>query len=122
MVFKETNMPEQCPPSNAIQQDVECVYRFIENDTVQEIDFLNHKERNRTYPSDRECEAVALSFFTSTVAAEKSRKRFKSLKGKVLAEGKITSECGIHETKNHHLNLWLFENVNMMKTFTGEED
>lgn len=123
MVFKsQEDMPESCPPSNAAPNDVEPVYRFIENDTIGEIDFLNHKEREKKYPSDRTCEALAISFFTSTRAAKIARKRYKNLKGKSFVEGKITSDCGIHNIENGHLNLWLYRNVNMLKVFLGEED
>lgn len=123
MVFKEENMPEQCPPSDAIQQDVEPVYRFIENGTVQEIDFLSHVARERPYPPHKKCEAHALSFFTTESAAQSTAKRFrKSFKGKSMVAGRITSECGIHKTENHHLNLWLFKDTDMLKVFTGEED
>jgi len=123
MVFKsQADMPESCPPSNAASNDIESVYRFIENDTIDEIDFLNHKEREKKYPSDKTCEALAISFFTSTQAAKKARKKFKNLKGKSFVEGKITSDCGIHNIHNEHLNLWLYQNVNMLKVFSGKED
>ncbi|WP_045522767.1 hypothetical protein [Neobacillus niacini] len=123
MVFKsQTDMPESCPPSNAAPNNVEPVYRFIENETVGEIDFLNHKERKKRYPSEKTCEALAISFFTTTRAAQRAGRNFKNLKGKIFAEGKITSECGIHNIENGHLNLWLFQGVDMLKVFLGEED
>ncbi|WHX88032.1 hypothetical protein QNH18_07020 [Bacillus paralicheniformis] len=121
MVFKEKNLPPQCPPTDAVQKDVEPVYRFIENDTLQEIDFLNHRERNITYRSEQKCEALAISFFTTEQAAERLRKKFKrKFKEKILLKGKITEECGIHKTENDHLNLWLFQDVNMLNVFPVE--
>ncbi|WP_337133840.1 hypothetical protein [Priestia megaterium] len=118
MVFKsQANMPEQCPPADAIEQDVSPVYRFIEKETVGEIDFLNHKERKRPYPPSKTCEALAISFFTSTKAAMEMPKKYKSFKNKTLLPGRITSECGIHKTEREHLNLWLYENVDMVKIF-----
>ncbi|MCY8002446.1 hypothetical protein P9D31_17115 [Bacillus haynesii] len=120
MVFKEKNLPPQCPPADAVQKDVEPVYRFIENDTLQEIDFLNHRERNLTYRSEQECEALAISFYTTEQAAERLRKKFKRFKKKVLLKGKVTEECGIHKTENYHLNLWLFQDVNMLNVFPTE--
>lgn len=123
MVFKEENMPEQCPPSDAIQQDVEPVYRFIENGTIQEIDFLSHVARNKPYPPHKKCDAHAISFFTTEQAAKSLAKRYpKKFKGKSMIAGRITSACGIHKTENNHLNLWLFKDTDMLNVFTGEED
>lgn len=121
MVFREKNLPEQCPPSDAIQEDVEPVYRFIENDTLQEIDFLSHRERNLFYKPEKECEAAAISFYTTEQAAEELRMKFKrKFKRKVLLKGKITKDCGIHKTEYYHLNLWLFQDVNMLNVFPAE--
>ncbi|APJ26613.1 MULTISPECIES: hypothetical protein [Bacillus] len=121
MVFKEKNLPPQCPPADAVQRDVEPVYRFIENDTLQEIDFLSHRERKLPYKHpEKECEAAAISFYTTEQAAEGLRKKFKNFKKKVLIKGKITEECGIHKTENYHLNLWLFQDVNMLNVFPVE--
>lgn len=121
MVFKsQEDMPKQCPPDDAIPNNIEPVYRFIEHETIGEIDFLNHKERKKRYPSDKTCEALAISFFTTTRAV-KIASRFKNLKGKKYVAGKITSECGIHNIENEHLNLWLYKNVDMLKVFLGEE-
>lgn len=121
MVFKEKNLPDQCPPTDAVQEYVEPVYRFIENDTLQEIDFLSHRERNLPYKQpEKECEAAAISFYTTEQAAEGLRNKFKKFKKKVLIKGKITKECGIHKTENYHLNLWLFKDVNMLNVFPVE--
>jgi hypothetical protein len=123
MIFKETQLPEMCPPSDAIQNDVAPVYRFIENETAQEIDFLNHKERNFPYPPHLMCEAMAISFYTTENAATRIAKRYqKKFKGKKLSIGKITSSCGVHKTENCHLNLWLFKDTDMLKVFLGEEN
>lgn len=122
MLFKEEELPEQCPPVDAIEQDVDPVFRIIENDIVQEIDFLNHKERMLPYPTANTCEALAISFFTSSEAAKKTTRRYKRLKNKKIAAGLITSKCGIHKTENAHINLWLYKDVDMVKVFLGEED
>jgi len=123
MVFKsQADMPAQCPPADAEENDVEPVYRFIENDTVEEVDFLNHIERNRPYPPHKTCEALALSFFTTLEAAKTAGKRIKGLRNKKYVAGLITSECGAHCTIKNHLNLWLYKDVDMLKIFLGGED
>ncbi|MGG2061649.1 hypothetical protein [Priestia megaterium] len=123
MVFKsQADMPEQCPPSDAKENNVGEVYRFIENDDIEEIDFLNHKERNKSYPPHKTCEALALSFFTTLEATKRAGKRIKGLRNKKFVVGQITSECGRHHTINNHLNLWLYKDVDMLKIFLGEEN
>lgn len=123
VLFKnQADMPLQCPPVDAKENDVKPVYRFIENDSLQEIDFLNHLERNRPYPSHKTCEALALSFFTTLEAAEIASKRIKSLRNKKYVSGQITTKCGTHHTINNHLNLWLYKNIDMPKIFLGGED
>ncbi|CCG50184.1 MULTISPECIES: hypothetical protein [Bacillus] len=120
MVFKEKNFPPQCPPSDAIQQDVEPVFRLTKSETLQEADFLNHRESKKRYPSDLECEALAISFFTKREAAERLRRKHKHFRNKVINKGKITEECGIHNIRGSHLNLWLFQDVDMLKMFAGD--
>jgi hypothetical protein len=122
MPFKEENFPEQCPPIDAVEQDVNPVYRIIENDTVQEVDFLNHREKEIPYPLFKRCEALAISFFTSPEAAETTTRRYKRLKNKKIVAGTITTKCGIHKTENAHVNLWLYKDVDMVTVFLGEVD
>ncbi len=126
MVFKnQEDLPKQCPPADAASKDIYPVYRFIENNIVQAIDFLNHKERNKPYPHGMisySCESFALSFFTSEEAAKKMAKKYPFFKKKNLVSGKITSKCGVHKTEREHLNLWLYKNVDMLKIFLGKEN
>ncbi|MED3980875.1 hypothetical protein [Priestia megaterium] len=120
MILKnQVHMPPQCPPVGAIPGNVSPVYRFIENEKLEEIDFQNHIERKRPYPPNKTCEALAISFFTSTQSARNMSKKFKTFRNKTLLAGKITTECGRHQTQHQHLNLWLYENVDMVKIFQG---
>jgi ribosomal protein S18 len=123
MIFKnQADMPPQCPPEDATPKDIEPVYRIIENEEVQEIDFLNHIERKLFYRSARKCEAIALSFFSNEKAVLELKRRIKNFKNKLISKGKITSECGEHTIENSHINLWVYKDVEMLKVFLGEED
>lgn len=123
MLYKnQEDMPEQCPPSNTKANDVEPVFRYIENDTLSVIDFQNHIERELYYNADAKCEAIALSFFTTEESAKRLRSRFKKFRKKNIVKGRLTSKCGVHNIVNNHLNLWVFKDVDMLKVFTGEED
>lgn len=118
----ETDLPPQCPPGDAVSNDINPVFRYIESDTLQESDFLNHKEKNSNYPPGMECEALAVSFYTTIEAADNLAKKFKKFRTKKLLSGRITTECGLHKTENEHLNLWIFKNVDMVKVFLGGGD
>lgn len=118
----EADLPPQCPPSDARPGNIEPVFRFIEAEVLQEVDFLNHKEKNLTYSSNMECEALALSFYTTIEAANKVAKRYKNLRGKKILGGRITTDCGIHITENFHLNLWIYRDIDIINVFLGGED
>lgn len=123
MVFKnQADMPEKCPPADAVSNDIEPVFRYLDGQTLQPIDFQNHIERNLFYRPDQKCEAIALSFYTTEEAARGLAKKVKKFKNKLISKGKITAQCGIHNIKNEHVNLWVRNNVDMMKVFTGEGD
>ena len=113
------DMPPQCPPADVVSEDKEPVYRFIEGEEIAECDFLNHKEANKPYPDHLLCEALAISLFDDEAAAYKKQKRVKGLRGMKLVKGKVKRECGVHKIDHtHHMNLWLFKDVNMLKVFT----
>ncbi|MNC06513.1 hypothetical protein D3C75_540260 [compost metagenome] len=118
----EADLPPQCPPSDAASGDVGPVYRYIEGENLDEVDFLNHKEKNLYYSRDMECEALALSFYTTIEAANDLAKRVKKFRKKKVISGRITSTCGIHKTTNDHLNLWIYRDIDMMEVFLGGED
>jgi hypothetical protein len=115
------SLSKTCPPQSADEGNVDPVYRFIENDTIQEIDFKTHKQRKKKYPPYKACEALALSFFTSEEAVKKATDKFPNLQNKKVITGKITTEYGRHQTKRGHLNLWQYQGVNLMDVFVGEE-
>ncbi|MDL4842476.1 hypothetical protein [Aquibacillus rhizosphaerae] len=122
MVFKnQADMPKCCPPSDAGAEDLEPVYRYTKKEVVQENDFENHIEANIPFKEENKCGAIALSFFTTTEAA-KSLRRHKKFRKMVISQGKITAKCGIHNIENKHINLWVFEGVNMLPAFLGEGD
>lgn len=111
------DMPPQCPPANVVAEDKEPVFRFIVGDSLNEIDFLNHVERNISYPPANKCEALALSFMTEESAVKRMQKRFAKFRKMNVAKGRITKDCGVHNIQKHHLNLWLFKDVEMMSIF-----
>lgn len=121
MFKSQEEMPESCPPSDASANEIDPVFRFIENEDAQEIDFQNHIERGFPFKPEDKCAAIALSFFTTESAAKKL-KRFKKFKKMIISKGRITSDCGIHNIENYHINLWVYKDVDMLKVFLGEEN
>ncbi|WP_342538385.1 hypothetical protein MKY15_19975 [Sporosarcina sp. FSL K6-1540] len=123
MEFKSLTLPQYCPPSHAISQDLDLVYRFTDYSEVSDADFLTHIETGQYNPKKHnECEANAVSFFDSMTTMTNLQDKHPYFRRKNIASGKITQECGIHITKGTHINLWLFKNVDMKKKFLGEED
>ncbi|WP_215115401.1 hypothetical protein [Exiguobacterium sp. s80] len=121
--INEESMPEKCPPATAKSEDVENVFRFLEEADPQELDFDNHLKRNLFYTKDRLCEAIALSFFTTDKKVAEMRIRFpEKFESATILKGNIRENAGVHKTKRQHLNLWVFHGVKMFEEFTRKEE
>lgn len=120
-MFKAENLPAGCPPLDAQEQNIENVYRLVSFPPCED-DFKTHVEGNMRFPEDLYCEANALSFFTNIEKAKKMSKQFKKFKKSNVHMycGNITSEFGRHRTKNKHLNLWVYKEINILNVFTEE--
>ena len=118
------NLSEVCPPRGAVRGSVSPVYRFFDNDTINENGFKSHKQLGIKYPLSKECEALAISFFTTEEAAQKMAHRYPKFKSKKLISGRITPECGVYNINNgtKHLNLWVYRDVNIANIFQGNEE
>lgn len=120
-MFKADNLPDSCPPSEAIEQEVENVYRLVSSPPTED-NFMNHVEANIPFNDKLLCEANALSFFTTLKKAQQTSKMFKKYKKPNIHFycGNISTECGRHRTKNKHLNLWVYKDVDIKSNFMKE--
>lgn len=118
MEFKAENLPGNCPPNDGVKSPLNNIYRLVKDiDNISETDFLTHVESKQRFPPSLECEANALSFFTTEKAADNIRKRVKKFKGYSIVCGNIEDDKGIHTNKNKHINFWLAKDTNIYEEF-----
>ena len=101
-----TDLPDGCPPGDAHQTDAE-VYRLVASIPPTPADFESHYDRfPERQPWDDECMARGLSVFVTYEAAQRYRKRYKSLRSNKIAVGTLTPQLGVIKqttlTVDHH--------------------
>ncbi|MER2123890.1 MAG: hypothetical protein ABS936_07520 [Exiguobacterium indicum] len=121
--INEEAMPDQCPPAVAKSENVKDVFRFLEKDVPNAVDFDNHITRNKWYgPESNKCSAIALSFFTTPEKVSAERIRIKKFRKASVVKGDIHEHHGVHSISNFHLNLWVFNGINLFEEFTRKEE
>ena len=100
--------PENCPPNEARKETLE-VYRLVDNNPPVKKDFLPSiiEYPNRQFPDI--CLACGVSVFTDIRGTKRTKKRYKALRNKKIAKGKIFKDDGlILETlSKYHITWWL---------------
>lgn len=106
----ETDMPDECPPADAFGVNGR-FYRFV-SDSPSEDDFIPH---SRLYP-DRsflgmECQARAISVFSSVEDCNKLRKLSPKFRNKSVAAVQLTPCDGVimhtpSSLSNAHYSWW----------------
>jgi len=106
-----SDFPEQCPPANARSEEV-YVYRLVSNSPPKREDFLTTKQewpaRIFEKPDDK-CNSCGVSVFKQRDDAEKKRLRYKALRSKSIAHGKIEPSDGVvlETYAPSHMTWWL---------------
>lgn len=77
MEFK-LNLPEQCPPGNAISVNLAPVYRLVDGEEVSSSDLLSHVEAGLSFPPGQECQAHAISLFQDIEDVKDNKRSLKS--------------------------------------------
>lgn len=123
MDFK-LNLPEQCPPGNAISVNLSPVYRLVDGEDVSTSDLLSHVEAGLRFPPEKECQAHAVSLFQDIEGCERQQKKFKMLRNKKIYRGQITKDCGVVDLYLNisHINLWVFKDIDLLTIFKGDEN
>ncbi len=104
-------LPESCPPEEAYQCNGENFYRLVAGDPARESDFFSHRKLypTRIFKVD-ECQARAVSVFSTKKEAEELRKKppFKN-KNTVIARVTIRPKDGVVAQTGHnkkHYSWW----------------
>ncbi|MCO6218260.1 hypothetical protein LZT70_08290 [Staphylococcus epidermidis] len=123
MEFK-LNLPEQCPPGNAISVNLSPVYRLVDGEDVSASDLLSHVEAGLRFPPEQECQAHAVSLFQDIKGCERQQRKFKMLRNKKIYRGQITKDCGVVDLYLNisHINLWVFKDIDLLTIFKGDEN
>ena len=118
------NLPEQCPPKDAVNPEGMTVYRFSFAGIPDEADFISQRMLNpeRVFNGVDECTARSLSVFDNIEACQnrlklpRNRKRFSSIL-KVNLEGGDGLIMKTFRNQNHYSwwrsNTFNFENVSI---------
>ncbi len=102
--------PEQCPPADARNDNVQ-VFRLVDGTPLSAEDFRPTivEQPHRPFQPEKLCAACGVSVFRSVQDVIKKRERFKPLRSKKIACGRITESDGlVLETfEPTHMTWWL---------------
>lgn len=104
------NFPAECPPTEARADNV-LVYRLVNSVLPEASDFLPTKaeQPERNFKPDEACAACGVSVFRNVQDIIQKQSRYKALRSKKVAIGKITCADGlVLETFTpSHMTWWL---------------
>lgn len=110
-MFKE-QLPPNCPPSTAIDQSWDEVYRLVREQSVSEEDFRSHAALGtmprRFKGTCRECRFSSCSLVTEKNTGLNKLPNMK--KFGYIASLSIPEGSGKSEKQGYHIDMWFFEN------------
>ncbi len=109
MTVWPSHFPAACPPIEARPAEMN-VFRMVASSPPTKEDFMSHVDANKPYNSAEQCRACGLSVYTDLKDAKTARKRFKPLRGLLIARGSITSNDGVvlqTSTPASHYTWWV---------------
>ncbi len=100
---------QNCPPKTAINDDVNPVYRFVDNANLNKKDFEPHRVK---FPNAKkfqtECIFLGTSVFTDHTMMLHLQQRFPAFAKMKIAQGRIEKSDGkISYGKNFHITWWV---------------
>lgn len=121
LLLKYDDYPESCPPVLATCLEG-TYYRLCKSDEYSKEDFLTHVDAGLPFPPQKQCEALALSFYDSIENANKLRRKFKKFRMHSIKPVQILESYGVAllENQTGHLNLWEYKNIDIFKDVTRE--
>ncbi len=114
------SLPDQCPPSNAINTDERMVLRLVKNSHFSESDFYSHAKLNKPLPKDVcECRWASCSVFSlpeGKHVAQAISKLPKVRDRKYVATIKLSPIAGkmeISSSRRGHIEFWMYDSFNL---------
>lgn len=110
MTFFE-ELPEKCPPSDAIDDDLGTAWRLIRNTRVSDNDFLSHAALGKVNNAVDSCRWASCSLFTTESAAT-AKTKLPNLKGCKPVQVEIGKGSGMWLQKGTHVDFWRYHDFN----------
>jgi hypothetical protein len=106
------DLPDACPPEDAVQASYENVWRFVSSNPPADVDFHSHAMLDKPLPrfGVTLCEWSSCSLFLSDNDSYKLLPKPKK-KFKFIARLQITNLCGFTQSNGKHVHFWRFKNV-----------
>lgn len=117
----DPDMPSGCPPTAAYQAD-QTVYRCVDNNRPQPIDFESDVRAKRRLANPEICQSWGCSVWLDELAVEHALRIFKSFRKKYIVRGTIEGDDGAlqhtpsDQQPNHH-TFWQAESVDVSPKF-----
>jgi len=110
------DLPEGCPPSDAVAPNGEIFFRAVLTFPPTEIDFQSQRKQQSQKQYRNECEARALSMF-STLNGCKRLKKYPYFKNHLIVSLTLGKECGLikenpSSISEMHYDWWLAAKFN----------
>lgn len=107
-------LPEQCPPQEAIEPNNEVYYRAIEGDVVDSSDFLSQREihgKDKVFKGISECVTRSVSLSQDI----QNLLRLPKFKGKKVVEIKLKNDDGLvlQTFRKSHYSWWRSHNFSI---------
>lgn len=113
------DLPEQCPPTEAVDDVLQQVFRLVEHNPPTEDCFKSHAAKGRPLPSTgvSPCAWASCSLFKESGALT----RLSRLKKKFpyLASLTIPAESGRHTSNGVHVDFWRYATFNISSAVTS---
>lgn len=108
MTYKEV-LPDQCPPSNADESNLNKVCRFLLFPDNDERNFHSHKKLGKKIGDACECRAASVSLFKhDCIPSVLSASKTALFKNKKICLLEIPAGSGRHIEKKGHIDFWMY--------------
>ena len=117
-------LPEKCPPKDAIQPEGDLYYRLVNNKPASETDFHSQRELNpTTHYNASECIARALSVF-SDISSAYNLKKLPRHRNKDIVALKLNIDSGLLKRTGRdkfHYSWWVLKKTEPLKLVVNYE-
>lgn len=117
------NFPDGVPPADALPADG-VLYRLVRElpPTPEDFRQTRHDYPEREFPPDREVDSYGTSFHRTAKASRRTRMRYKGLRDRVVAEGKMSPADGKQKDTGgpDHVTVWLCQSAAAHLRFTTD--